>query len=53
MSSKVEWVSKNKIVLNKEKSEQLVNFLETLENEDDVQHIYTNFELNDNQAKTI
>ena len=54
LSSKVEWIPKNKILLNlnKEKSEQLINFLETLENEDDVQHIYTNFELNDNQAKT-
>ena len=54
LSSKVEWIPKNKILLNlnKEKSEQLTNFLETLENEDDVQHVYTNLELNDNEAKT-
>ena len=33
----------NKIVLNKEKSKVAIDFLERLEDDDDVQNVYTNF----------
>ncbi len=48
VSSNIEWIPVNKISLNKEKTKSVVNFLETLEDNDDVQNVYTNLEINDN-----
>ena len=41
----------NKIVLDKEKIKSVLSFLETLEDDDDVQHVYTNLEINNNFSK--
>ena len=35
----------NKILLDEEKTKTVINFLEMLENDDDVQHVYANLEL--------
>ena len=41
----IEWLPTNKISLNKEKTKSVLNFLETLEGDDDVQHVYANLEV--------
>ena len=46
VSTGIEWLPTNKIMLNKEKTESVLNFLEALENDDDVQHVYANLEIN-------
>ena len=38
----------NRILLNEEKARSLVDFLETLENDEDVQHVYANLEIKNN-----
>ena len=43
----------NKISLNKEKTKSVINFLETLEDDDDVQHVYANLEIDRNFAEKI
>ena len=44
ISAKIEWIPINKVnIEDKEKSLKINNFLETLEDDDDVQNIYTNF----------
>ena len=48
ISASVEWFPINKISLNKEKTESVINFLETLEDDDDVQHVYANLEIDNN-----
>ena len=42
ISTEIEWIPLNKIEISKEKNETLINFFETLEDDDDVQNIYTN-----------
>ena len=48
ISSGIEWIPVNKILLDKEKTKSVVNFLETLENDDDVQHVYANLDTTNN-----
>ena len=43
ISAEIGWKPLNKIVLNKEKSKVAIDFLERLEDDDDVQNVYTNF----------
>ena len=38
----------NKIALDKEKTKSVLSFLETLEDDDDVQHVYANLEIDSN-----
>ncbi len=38
----------NKITLDREKTKSVLNFLETLEDDDDVQNVYANLEINNN-----
>ena len=45
ISSGIEWVPLNKIALDKEKTKSVLNFLEALEDNDDVQHVYANLEV--------
>ena len=52
-SSGIEWISKNKVSLDKEKTKSVINFLETLEDDDDVQHVYANLEIDRNFAEKI
>ena len=42
ISTDIEWIPFNYIELSKEQKEIIVNFLETLEDNDDVQKVYTN-----------
>ena len=42
ISTEIEWVPINKIKLNDEDKEKMIKFLEILEEDDDVQKIYTN-----------
>ena len=44
-------MSINKILLDQEKSKTVLNFLETFEDDDDVQYVYANLEV-DNELKT-
>jgi len=46
ISASIEWLPINKISLNQEKTKSVLNFLEILEDDDDIQHVYTNLEIN-------
>jgi len=53
ISTGVEWLPINKISLDKEKTKDVIDFLETLEGDDDVQHVYANLEIDNNFTKKI
>ena len=42
ISTGIEWLPLNSVVINKEKNDDLINFFESLESDDDVQNIYSN-----------
>ena len=42
ISTEIEWVPLNSVEVSKEKNDDLINFFELLEEEDDVQNIYSN-----------
>ena len=42
VSTEIEWLPTNKVSLKGEESQNMIKFLETLEDEDDVQNIFTN-----------
>jgi len=42
ISTEIEWVPLNSVSISKEKNEILINFFETLEDDDDVQNIFSN-----------
>ena len=44
ISTEIEWIPLNSVEISKEKNDDLINFLETLEDDDDVQNIYSNAE---------
>ena len=48
ISSGIEWLPTTKIALNKEKTRTVIDFLEALENDEDVQHVYANLETKNN-----
>tara|TARA_B100000029_G_scaffold496575_1_gene563078 strand:- start:1036 stop:1776 length:741 start_codon:yes stop_codon:yes gene_type:complete len=50
ISTGIEWLPKNKISLDLEKTKSVLDFLETLEDDDDIQHVYANLEI-DNRFK--
>ena len=45
ISTEIEWKPLNCVLIPKDKSEELVNFFETLDEEDDIQNFYSNAEL--------
>ena len=53
ISSGIEWIPMNRILLDKEKTRSVLNFLETLEDDDDVQHVYANLEVENNILEKI
>ena len=53
ISSGIEWVPLNKIALDKEKTKSVLNFLEALEDNDDVQQVYANLEIDNNLTEKI
>ena len=44
ISTEIEWIPMNSVEISKDKNEDLINFFETLEEDDDVQNIYSNDE---------
>ena len=42
ISTEIEWIPLNNVEISREKQEDLINFFETLEEDDDVQNIYSN-----------
>ena len=42
LSTDIEWIPINNIEISKEEKDDVVKFLEILEDDDDVQNIYTN-----------
>ena len=53
ISTGIEWVPKNSISLNEEKTKSLLNFLDALENDDDVQHVYANLKIDNKITEKI
>ena len=53
VSCGIEWLPINKISLNKEKTSSVISFLEKLEDDDDVQHVYANLEINSDFVNKI
>ncbi len=45
ISTEIEWIPLNKVIVKKDKIEITTDFLETLEENDDVQNVYTNFKI--------
>ena len=45
ISTEIEWIPLNYVEISKDKHENLINFFEILENDDDVQNIYSNAKL--------
>ena len=44
ISTEIEWMPLNNVEISRERNEDLINFFETLEEDDDVQNIYSNAE---------
>ena len=53
ISSGIEWLPVNKILLDEEKTKNVLSFLEILEEDDDVQYVYANLETNHNFAAKV
>ena len=45
ISTEIEWIPLNILILKKNKVDNVSNFIETLDDEDDVQNIFTNFKI--------
>jgi transcriptional/translational regulatory protein YebC/TACO1 len=45
ISTEIEWIPLNSVDVNKDNKENIVDFLETLEEDDDVQNVYSNVNL--------
>ena len=45
ISTEIEWVPLNSVEVNKDNKDNVVDFLETLEEDDDVQNVYSNVNL--------
>ena len=48
ISTELEWIPLNSVKVSKEQEENLIEFFETLEEDDDVQNIFSNVEVNNN-----
>ena len=53
ISTGVEWLPENKISLDKEKTKLVLNFLEKLEDDEDVQHVYANVEIDSHFSEKV
>jgi transcriptional/translational regulatory protein YebC/TACO1 len=42
ISTEIEWVPLNSVVIEKETEDKLIEFLESLEDDDDVQNVFSN-----------
>tara|TARA_Y100000816_G_scaffold290938_1_gene280890 strand:+ start:865 stop:1590 length:726 start_codon:yes stop_codon:yes gene_type:complete len=48
ISTEIEWIPINNVKISDEKKEKLIEFFETLEDDDDVQNIFSNLEIRNN-----
>ena len=48
ISTEIEWVPLNSVIVAKDRVETAINFLETLEDDDDIQNVYSNINFGDN-----
>ena len=48
ISTEIEWIPLNSIHVSRDKQESTVEFLETLEDDDDVQNVYSNVNFGNN-----
>mgnify|MGYP000991698252 FL=1 len=48
ISTEIEWIPLNSVDIEKEKEEAVINFLETLEDDDDVQSVFSNVNFGNN-----
>ena len=48
ISTEIEWVALNDAKVDKDKQETVIEFLESLEDDDDVQNVFSNANLSDN-----
>jgi len=48
LSTDIEWLPLNNIILSGEEKKNAINFLESLENDDDIQKVFTNINFNQN-----
>jgi len=53
LSAKLEWVPQNFQKINEENAEKIIKFIDLLEDNDDVQNVYTNFEISDEIMERI
>ena len=44
ISTEIEWMPINSVKISKEKNDDLINFFESLEEDDDIQNVYSNAE---------
>jgi len=47
------WKPKNTVSINKEMFEKIINFIDLLEDDEDVQNVYTNFDIDENILKEL
>ena len=48
ISTEIEWISLNSVVVAKDRVETAINFLESLEDDDDIQNVYSNINFGNN-----
>ena len=48
ISTEIEWIPLNSVDIEKDKEETVINFLETLEDDDDVQSVFSNVNFGNN-----
>ena len=47
------WKPKNTVSINKETFEKIIDFIDLLEDDEDVQNVYTNFDVDENILKEM
>ena len=45
ISTEIEWVPLNSVNITNDRRDNVIEFLETIEDDDDVQNVYSNFQL--------
>ena len=45
ISTEIEWVPLNSVYVTNDRKEDVIEFLETIEDDDDVQNVYSNVQL--------
>jgi transcriptional/translational regulatory protein YebC/TACO1 len=48
ISTEIEWIPLNDVNIEKDKEESVINFLETLQDDDDVQNVFSNVNFGNN-----